>query len=442
MWMSWWPVVRWPAWKLLVPPLIEGPQSCSWNRVPTSDTTCAPHRSYGSTPVILPVHLSPGQLFEGERVVTPLEVKRALDNALLDHNVQFLTGTFPAELLVTEDDVPGGLTIVSRSGRQAVRAKVIIDATPDAALTRQSSAKFSAVRSGAQTVPIHRGSEASSRVKRTRSSAGRCPTFSTGRSMRNVRRPESRAWQQIVTPVFEYTLSLQHDSDTFRARSRALNRVRSLVYDPNMVDHSEHLLYLPDNPIIPVVSLDQNSPADRLSDGFRPRGVENLYALSAYAGGWRSPCSFAQIGRRVGVAAGNRATTLPPPKNLRYTTVATAARDLAIAEVAPSFRFRSCPHVELPAHDLPVLGRWDVVVVGGGTAGAPAGIAAGRSGAKTLVVEYLDELGGVGTAGMISNYWYGLQNGFTAEIDEQLGIKNNMVAHEEGRVAPGGVDEE
>ncbi len=50
---------------------------------------------------------------------------------------------------------------------------------------------------------------------------------------------------------------------------------------------------------------------------------------------------------------------------------------------------------------LPVLGRYDVVVVGGGTSGAPAGIAAAKSGAKTLVVEYLYELGGVGTVGLI-----------------------------------------
>jgi hypothetical protein len=59
-------------------------------------------------------------------------------------------------------------------------------------------------------------------------------------------------------------------------------------------------------------------------------------------------------------------------------------------------------------------------VVGGGTAGAPAGIAAARSGARTLVVEYLDELGGVGTAGVIGAYWYGQRGGFTQEIDAEI----------------------
>ena len=55
------------------------------------------------------------ELFSEKRVVTPLEVKRALDKALLDHRVQFLTGTFPAELLVDQDRNPAGLTIVNRS---------------------------------------------------------------------------------------------------------------------------------------------------------------------------------------------------------------------------------------------------------------------------------------------------------------------------------------
>ena len=35
------------------------------------------------------------QLFHGKRVVTPLEVKRALDNALLEHDVQFSHRRFP-----------------------------------------------------------------------------------------------------------------------------------------------------------------------------------------------------------------------------------------------------------------------------------------------------------------------------------------------------------
>jgi ribulose 1,5-bisphosphate synthetase/thiazole synthase len=45
---------------------------------------------------------------------------------------------------------------------------------------------------------------------------------------------------------------------------------------------------------------------------------------------------------------------------------------------------------------------WDVIVVGGGTTGAIAGIAAARAGAKTLVVEALGSLGGSGTNAQVT----------------------------------------
>ena len=73
-----------------------------------------------------------------------------------------------------------------------------------------------------------------------------------------------------------------------------------------------------------------------------------------------------------------------------------------------------------PAPDeLPDWGEYDVVVVGGGTSGAAAGIAAARNGAKTLIVEYLDVLGGTGTDGMVNGWFDGNLVGFTAEFLER-----------------------
>ena len=44
--------------------------------------------------------------------------------------------------------------------------------------------------------------------------------------------------------------------------------------------------------------------------------------------------------------------------------------------------------------------RWDVIVIGGGPAGCTA-ISAAREGAKTLLIEAMGQLGGMGTAGMV-----------------------------------------
>jgi ribulose 1,5-bisphosphate synthetase/thiazole synthase len=54
-----------------------------------------------------------------------------------------------------------------------------------------------------------------------------------------------------------------------------------------------------------------------------------------------------------------------------------------------------------PAREVPVVREVDVLVVGGGTAGIAAGIAAARNGAKTLVVESRECLGGQMSAGLV-----------------------------------------
>jgi len=75
------------------------------------------------------------------------------------------------------------------------------------------------------------------------------------------------------------------------------------------------------------------------------------------------------------------------------------------------------------ALDTPDVGRWppasaaDVLVVGSGTAGAPAALAAAEQGARTVVLEAFQEPGGTGCAGGINTYYHGRREGFTTRID-------------------------
>ena len=85
--------------------------------------------------------------------------------------------------------------------------------------------------------------------------------------------------------------------------------------------------------------------------------------------------------------------------------------------------------VPAEARRLPVLGEYDVVVVGGGTAGACAAIGAARQGAKALVVEYQEALGGTGTLGAITRPYHGLFIGFTKEVpfpDKEHNVEHKM----------------
>ena len=85
------------------------------------------------------------------------------------------------------------------------------------------------------------------------------------------------------------------------------------------------------------------------------------------------------------------------------------------------FRWKACPAIPFELDSLPLDDGYDVLVSGLGTGGAPAAIAAARSGVRTLGVEKLSIPGGVCTAGRIASYWFGNCCGFTEEMDLGVG---------------------
>jgi hypothetical protein len=62
------------------------------------------------------------------------------------------------------------------------------------------------------------------------------------------------------------------------------------------------------------------------------------------------------------------------------------------------------PYITEPSRRIPLLGEYEVVVVGGGPAGIAAAIAAGRCGRSTVLVERYGFMGGAGTAAGLSTF--------------------------------------
>ncbi|HEY6355478.1 MAG TPA: FAD-dependent oxidoreductase [Burkholderiaceae bacterium] len=74
--------------------------------------------------------------------------------------------------------------------------------------------------------------------------------------------------------------------------------------------------------------------------------------------------------------------------------------------------------VHEPARRVPVVAEADVLVVGGGPAGIAAAACAARHGASTLLIERYGFLGGMGTAGGVTNFagLYGKRDGDTVQL--------------------------
>ena len=92
-----------------------------------------------------------GKTIFGNGLPTPMHVKRTLDNALIDNDIDFLYSSYVTDVLSDKNNQLAGVVISNRSGRQAIIAKTIIDATPRAMVARMAGAQFGVYPSGEQT---------------------------------------------------------------------------------------------------------------------------------------------------------------------------------------------------------------------------------------------------------------------------------------------------
>jgi len=79
-------------------------------------------------------------------------------------------------------------------------------------------------------------------------------------------------------------------------------------------------------------------------------------------------------------------------------------------------------NVAAPITSIPVLAEADVAVIGGGTSGVPAAVAAAREGVQTVLVDMNPSLGGTGTLGGINAYWMSDCTAYSREIDDRVTV--------------------
>lgn len=114
-----------------------------------------------------------------------------------------------------------------------------------------------------------------------------------------------------------------------------------------------------------------------------------------------------------------------------------AAGEAAAASILESLQRVDLPRAEgIVSHSVvaPPVYEYDVIVCGGGTAGAFAAIAAARQGTKTALIEPTSFLGGIGTGGGIHCYYHGVAGGIQDEADARLEELSPLFGPEGGAI--------
>lgn len=349
---------------------------------------------------------------------TPMQVKVALDDALLAAGIQYLYGAIVTDVIQDEKGQPAGVVMANRAGRQAVLGKVLIDATPRANAARAAGAEFAAFPAGPQ------------RFQRIVAGG----TAQTGDGIKQAETAAVKFYsKEGAHDVFVYELEIPMPDASASSFGHAEVLARALTFDVALVDESDVLFQVPSDPMTAKVTVagDALDPETLDLAALQPETLDRLFVLGGCAGVSRPaaaqllrPLTQMRLGTRVGAAAADlaAATTISGRVQVRGESAKDSAHPGEVKEILNGARptDRGLPTVSSPERALPILGEYDVVVAGGGTGGAPAAIGAGRTGAKTLVVEFQDHLGGVGTVGLISTYYHGYRKGFTAEVDAKI----------------------
>lgn len=81
---------------------------------------------------------------------------------------------------------------------------------------------------------------------------------------------------------------------------------------------------------------------------------------------------------------------------------------------------RLYPELYCHAQQIPIIHKADVLVVGGGSSGIGAAIAAASTGVDTILLDMNPGLGGTGTWGGVDSYWYGRRVGFARKLSDRI----------------------
>ena len=193
---------------------------------------------------------------DGRRLtfVTPMTVKRLLDEALLETGVVFRFGCVPADLLVDGAGRLAGVLFTSANGPFAVTARQVIDATPAALCARLAGVPFTPWPADGTVefspVVIGGGASADASGAPDTGASGRLLTEPLG----EVRFP--CGGQEVVCRAFRHRIALPLPAFSPEAVAAAEQILRDRTWDPGIRWSSDRADWLLPDAVDPGTGLD------------------------------------------------------------------------------------------------------------------------------------------------------------------------------------------
>ena len=371
----------------------------------------------------------------------PDRVKRMLEDALLARGAEWVYATLPIGLLAKDGRVDG-VVVANKSGRQAIRCGTLLDAT-ETAIAAALAGETASIRGGGPTA----------RYARTLEFTG-VDVVSCGASLdvppplgiRGNRVRLRRGWLGEAEGhlLVEYELELPSGNDVASHREResaarhvGMRLASYLVHEippfaKGFLAASSQELHGP-FPLFETAGASEAPPLAAYLTGLA--GVACLAKPMLRGEGatmFHEPAEATLLGVRLADAAaegrlvGDGTGAAVAPDAVEAMGGAGAPRrfetpDECEARIPALVRPRAgADFVAAPPIAAPSIGSADVLVVGGGTGGASASIAAAREGVRTMLLEFNPGLGGTGTFGGVDSYWFGRRTGFAAKIADAV----------------------
>lgn len=382
----------------------------------------------------------------GEYALHPDTLKRGLEDALLEAGVGFYYASQPCGLVYDADRRVRGAVIGNKSGRQAVLARLVVDATEEAMLAR-----LGGVAMREEAMPALVGAWRTLEFTGVADDLPDWVSVPPDLGLIDDRLRVHDGYLGDGHVFLECALSLEREAPglpgrmglEIAAREYTMAVVAHLAsahpaFNRAMLAGSSWELALPcpyrlaaTAPERAPIAVDDAEGRGRVLMGaiIDPRRPGLVVLGPASAAGpddaaiLAEPLAAAQVGEALAPEilslVGDEA--LPAPDNLiarcGSPTADGSQGAMEVREPRGPQRGRAYPRVSVPEERIPLLADVDVLVVGGGTSGAPAAALAASGGADTALVEMNCGLGGTGTLGGVDSYWFGRRVGVTAMVD-------------------------